>query len=147
VARFVVVEGVSLLVATPLALAGLVLHGPPYNLTAWTVRRIPHTDEEEATDKIAAGLVMYPLCWLAEAVAAFVLGGVRAVALLLAALPLTGFFALAWWERLQRVAREARAFFRSLRDRELPERLRRRREELGRELRALAALEAAGAAR
>jgi hypothetical protein len=56
----------------------------------------------------------------------------------------TGFFALAWWERLQRVAREARAFARSRSDRDLPERLRRRRAELGRELRALAALEPAG---
>jgi glycerol-3-phosphate O-acyltransferase / dihydroxyacetone phosphate acyltransferase len=145
VARFAIVESVSLLVATPLALAGLVLHGPPYNLTAWAVRRIPHTDEEEATDKIAAGLVLYPLCWLAEGVVAFLLGGVRAVAVLLAALPVTGFFALAWWERLQRIAREARAFARSLSDRDLPARLRQRREELGRELRALAAIESAGA--
>ena len=145
VARFVIVESVSLLVATPLALAGLALHGIPYNLTGWAVRRIPHTDEEEATDKIAAGLVLYPSCWLAEGVLAFVLGGLRAVAVFLAALPVTGFFALAWWERLQRVAREARAFARSLSDRDLPGRLRRRREGLGRELRALAALEAARA--
>ena len=143
VARFVIAESVSLLVATPLALAGLVLHGIPYNLTAYAVRRIPHTDEEEATDKIAAGLVMYPLCWLAEGVLAFVLGRGFAVAVLLAALPVTGFFALAWWERLRRLASEARAFARFLGDRELPRRLRRRREELGRELRTLAALETA----
>ncbi len=143
VARFVIAESVSLLVATPLALAGLVLHGIPYNLTAFAVRRIPHTDEEEATDKIAAGLVMYPLCWLAEGVLAFALGGVRAVAVFLLALPVTGFFALAWWERLGRVASEARAFARFLGDRDLPLRLRRRREALGRELRALAGLETA----
>lgn len=148
VARFVIAESVSLLVATPLALAGLVLHGIPYNLTAFAVRRIPHTDEEEATDKIAAGLVVYPLCWLAEGVLAFALGGGRAIAVLLAALPVTGFFALAWWERLRRVASEARGFARFLGDRELPQRLRRRREALGRELRALAGLEGtrAGAA-
>lgn len=145
VARFVIAESVSLLVATPLALAGLVLHGAPYNLTALAVRRIPHTDEEEATDKIAAGLVMYPLCWLAEGVLAFLLGGGLGVAVFLAALPVTGFFALAWWERLRRVASEARAFARFLGDRELPRRLRRRREELGRELRTLAALEPAPA--
>jgi hypothetical protein len=78
-------------------------------------------------------------------VLAFVLGGGRAVAVLLAALPVTGFFALAWWERLRRVASEARAFGRFLEDRELPRRLRRRREELGRELRTLAALETARA--
>jgi glycerol-3-phosphate O-acyltransferase / dihydroxyacetone phosphate acyltransferase len=145
VAHFVIAESVSLLVATPLAIAGLVLHALPYNLTAFAVRRIPHTDEEEATDKIAAGLVMYPLCWLAEGVLAFVLGGVLAVAVFLLALPVTGFFALAWWERLRRVAGEARAFARFLGDRDLPRRLRRRREELGRELRALAGLEGARA--
>ena len=32
------------------------------------VRLIPHTDEEEATDKIAAGLVLYPLAWAGRGV-------------------------------------------------------------------------------
>ena len=143
VARFVLVEGLALLVALPLALVGILLHGVPYNMTTWLVRKIPHTDEEEATDKIAAGLVLYPLCWLAEGVAAYAIGRWRGVAVLLAALPLTGFFALSWYERLEFVRREARAFESARKDRGLPQRLRARREELGRELRALAALDGA----
>ena len=141
VTRFVAVEGFALLVAAPLALCGLVLHGIPYRVTAWAVTKIPHTDEEEATDKMAAGLMIYPLCWLAEGAATFAIGRGRALALFLLALPLTGFFALSWYERLQRFRDEARAFVRFRRDRDAPQRLRRRREALGRELRALAELE------
>ena len=138
VARFVVTEGLSLLVAAPLAVCGIVLHAIPYRLTATAVRRIPHTDEEEATDKIAAGLVLYPLAWLGEAWAAFAIGGKTALAIFAIALLPTGLVALTWYERLERVRREARAFARFLRDRDLPNRLRRRRQALAEELRALA---------
>ena len=55
------------------------------------------------------------------------------VAFLVALLP-TGFFALAWHERLDHAAEEARAFGRFLRDRDLPRRLRRQREALVAEL-------------
>ncbi|HTR02278.1 MAG TPA: 1-acyl-sn-glycerol-3-phosphate acyltransferase [Thermoanaerobaculia bacterium] len=144
VAKFVAVEGFSLLVATPLALVGLVLHAVPYHLTALAVRLIPHTDEEEATDKIAAGLLLYPLAWIAEGWAAFALGGGLALLVFLLALPITGFLALAWSERLERVGREARAFFGALGDRSRRERLRGERDALVRELEALADLGEAG---
>ena len=134
VARFVAGEGLSLLIGAPLALCGIVLHIVPYQLTAAAVRLIPHTDEEEATDKIAAGIVMYPLAWLAEGSTAFALGGKVALVVFLVALLPTGFFALAWHERLDHAAQEARAFGRFLRDRDLPKRLRRQREALAAEL-------------
>ena len=140
VVRFAVTEGISLLVTTPLALIGLLLHGIPYRLTSFAVRKIPHTDEEEATDKIAAGLVLYPAAWALEGWAVYALGGKWWLALFLLALPLTGFFALSWYERLDRVRKEARAFVRFLKDRDLVRRLRDRREDLARELRALARL-------
>ncbi len=137
VARFTLREGASLLLGAPLALCGMILHGLPYLLTILAVRRIPHTDEEEATDKIAAGLVLYPLAWLGEAWALHRLGGGGALAAFLVALFPAGFFALAWHERLERVGREARAFARFLGDREAPSRLRTRRLALVTELRAL----------
>ncbi len=140
VARFTATEGASLLLATPLALLGLLLHGIPYRLTAFAVRKIPHTDEEEATDKIAAGLVLYPVAWALEGWAVYALGGGRWLALFLLALPVTGFFALSWYERLEHVRKEARAFLRFLKDRDLVRRMRERREDLARELRALARL-------
>jgi glycerol-3-phosphate O-acyltransferase/dihydroxyacetone phosphate acyltransferase len=140
VARFTLREGASLLLGAPLALCGMILHGLPYLLTILAVRLIPHTDEEEATDKIAAGLVLYPLAWLGEAWAVHRLGGGRALAVFLVALFPAGFFALAWHERLGRVGREARAFTRFLGDRGSPSRLRARRVALVTELRALVAI-------
>jgi 1-acyl-sn-glycerol-3-phosphate acyltransferase len=140
VARYALREGLALLLGAPLALCGIVAHIIPYQITAAVVRRIPHTDEEEATDKIAAGLVFYPLVWAAEAYALFALAGRWALVIFLAALLPTGFFALAWRERFERVGREARAFIRFLRDRDLPRRLRRRRQELATELATLAGI-------
>jgi 1-acyl-sn-glycerol-3-phosphate acyltransferase len=140
VARFALREGLALLGGLPLALAGIVVHGVPYQLTGLTVRRMQRTDEEEATDKIAVGLVLYPLAWAAEAWLAYRLGGGWALALLLAALVPVGFFALAWRERLDRVGREAGAFLRFLRDRDLPRRLREERQALAAELAALGRL-------
>jgi len=140
VSRFAVSEGLSLVLGAPLALCGIVLHVVPYQLTAAAVRLLPHTDEEEATDKIAAGLVLYPLAWLAEACAVFALWGGLVLVLFLAALFPTGFFALAWRDRLERVVGEARAFARFLRDRNLPRRLRQRRQALAADLMALVRL-------
>jgi len=140
VSRFAVSEGLSLVLGAPLALCGMVLHVVPYRLTAAAVRLLPHTDEDEATDKIAAGLVFFPLAWLAEACAVFALWGGLVLVLFLAALLPTGFFALAWRERLERVGTEARAFARFLRDRDLPRRLRQRRQVLAADLMALVRL-------
>ncbi|MEP6995141.1 MAG: lysophospholipid acyltransferase family protein [Acidobacteriota bacterium] len=134
VARFSFSEGSSLLLAAPLALCGILLHGLPYSLTVLAVLLIPHTEEEDATDKIAAGLLFYPLAWLAEAYAVFRFGGGLALAVFLAALLPTGFFALAWHERLEHVRKEARAFVRFLTDRDALRRLRGRRRELVAEL-------------
>jgi hypothetical protein len=110
----------------------------PYQLTAAAVRLIPHTDEEEATDKIAAGLVLYPLAWALEAWAAYAIGGTLALIGFLVALLPAGFFALAWRARLAHVGQEAGAFLRFLRDRGLPHRLRERRRALAAKLAELA---------
>jgi 1-acyl-sn-glycerol-3-phosphate acyltransferase len=138
VARFALGQGLALLLGAPLALCGIVLHVVPYQLTAAAVRLIPHTDEEEATDKIAAGLVLYPLAWALEAWAAYAIGGKLALIGFLVALLPSGFFALAWRARLTHVGQEAGAFLRFLRDRGLPRRLRERRRALAAKLAELA---------
>jgi 1-acyl-sn-glycerol-3-phosphate acyltransferase len=140
VARFALTEGLSLLVGAPLALAGMVIHFLPYQLTAFAVRLLPHTDEEEATDKIAAGLVLYPLVWAAEAWAVSAFAGTWPLVIFLAALLPTGFFALAWRARFDHVRQEARAFARYIGDRDLFRRLRVRRQELAAALAELARL-------
>ena len=134
VARFVLVEGLSLGLGAPLALIGIAVHFLPYRLTAAAVRLIPHTDEEEATDKIAAGLVLFPLAWLAEAAVVFAAGGRWALILFLTALLPTGLVALGWRGRLEHARQEARAFARFLLDRDAFRRLRLRRETLAAEL-------------
>ncbi len=140
VSRFALAEGFALLVGAPLALLGIACHLVPYQATAAVVRRLRRGEEEEATDKLFAGLILYPLAWSAEAwiVGAFA-GGAALAVFLLALLP-SGFFALAWHERLERVRREARAFLRRLRDPGLPRRLREERRRLAAELAAMARL-------
>jgi len=138
--RWALREGLSLALGLPLALCGMALHAVPYSLTAGTVRALGRPAEEEATYKILAGTVFYPLWWSIEGWAAWALGGAWALGVLLAALLPTGFFALGWHERLTRVTREARAFSRFLVDRDLRGRLIARRQALVDELMALADL-------
>jgi hypothetical protein len=140
VMRFVLQEVIPLLLGAPFALGGTLLHGLPYRTTALAARLIPHTGEEEATDKIAAGLVFFPLFWCLEAWAILRLGGRLPLVLFLAALVPTGFLALVWMERLARAARKARAFRSVIQNPGLLPRLRQERDGLQKELAALASL-------
>jgi glycerol-3-phosphate O-acyltransferase/dihydroxyacetone phosphate acyltransferase len=138
--RWALSEGLSLLLGLPLALLGMLLHACPYGLTKVVVRVLDRPAEEEATYKIVAGLLFYPLCWCVEGWVAWAWGGGWGLAALLAALLPGGFFALAWEERCGRAAREARAFLRFLVDRDLRRRLMLRRQALVDEIAALAQL-------
>lgn len=128
------------LLLSPLAIAGLALHIVPYTLTGLAVRAMKRTDEEEATDKIAIGLLLYPLFWIVETWLALRWGDPWAAITLLALLFPTAFLALVWSDRLQRLRRDARAFVQCRRDRELPARLLAERRRLASELRDLARL-------
>jgi Flp pilus assembly protein TadB len=135
-------ECLLLLLGSPLALAGIAAHAIPYRFTAWVVKKLDRTAEEEATDKIAAGFFFYPLAWAVEAWVVHRMGGGWATAAFLAALLPTGFFALAWRERLHRFKREARAFVAFMKDKDLPHRLRERQRRLVTELNELSRLTA-----
>ena len=63
VLRWVVTNFASLALSLPLAIVGMAAHAAPYRLTGVVVRRLRATEEEEATDKMAVGLVLYPVCW------------------------------------------------------------------------------------
>jgi glycerol-3-phosphate O-acyltransferase / dihydroxyacetone phosphate acyltransferase len=138
-ARFALRQAFALLVGAPLALCGFLIHGLPYTLTAIAVRLIPHGEEEEATDQIAAGFVLYPLCWALEGWLAWRYGGGIGLAVFLVMLVPGGFVALSWRERLARMEREIWGLVRSLRDPQLIARLRSERDDLLRELQDLAA--------
>ena len=112
-------EGLALLLGLPLALWGIVNHIVPYQATALLVRALSPQPDVLATYKVAAGLVLYPSCWTLEAWSAWRIGGGWLLwAFLLSLLP-TGFFALTWTERLERLRRETRGLLAVLLDRDL----------------------------
>jgi glycerol-3-phosphate O-acyltransferase / dihydroxyacetone phosphate acyltransferase len=138
VARYVLHEGASLVLALPLALWGIASHILPYKLTALGVSRLKPEPDEEATYKIIGAVVLFPACWFAEGFLLWSVGGAWGLGLFAASLVPTGFFAVAWRDRLQRVGRDARGFVRLLLDRDLRRRLATRRASLVDELAALA---------
>jgi glycerol-3-phosphate O-acyltransferase / dihydroxyacetone phosphate acyltransferase len=140
VVRYALVQGAALVLGLPVALWGVACHAAPYGLTALAVRIARPGPDVEATYKLAAGVVLYPLAWIAEGWAVWRLGGSAAVALFVAGLLPSGFFALGWSERLSRVARDARAWLRVLLDRDVRGPLVERRRAIMRELGDLVAL-------
>ena len=134
VLRWVVTNAASLAMSLPLAIVGMVLHTVPYLLTGVVVRRLRATAEEEATDKMAVGLVLYPACWAVESWLAWRGGGGLGLAMLLVLLVPSGLVALAWRARLARAARQARAFIRFVADRRLLDDLVAEREALARDV-------------
>ena len=87
---------------------------------------------------MAVGLVIYPLLWSVEGWLVWRLAGLAPLLAFLLLLAPSGLLALAWRERLGRVAGQARAFLRFLADRDLHRRLLDERRALAEELRALA---------
>lgn len=140
VARYALEQGLSLAVGLPLALWGLASHLLPYRLTSVVAHRFRPTLDVEATDKIAVGVVLYPLCWIAESWLVWRLGGGAWLAAFLVGLVPSGFFAIAWRERLLRVRRQARAFLGFLADPDAQRRLYARRRAVADELASLARL-------
>ncbi len=138
--RYTIREGVPLLLGLPLALWGIANHLIPYQLTGLIVRLLGPPPAAEATYKLSAGLVLFPLCWAGQGWTAWRLGGGWLLALFLASLIPTGFFALTWHERLWRFRRGARGYFQFLRNRNLRHRLIERRRAILDEVTALSRL-------
>jgi 1-acyl-sn-glycerol-3-phosphate acyltransferase len=138
--RYAAREGFSLLVGFPFAIVGGLIHALPYKATALAVRAAGPDADEQATYSIAAAMILFPVAWGAEAWMVRHFLGPVALAVFLALLVPSAFFALTWRERLQRVAREARALARLLSHGDLAGRFVRRRRALLDELEALARL-------
>lgn len=116
-----------LLGGLPLALWGLGSHLAPYWLTWAAARLLRPQPDVEATYKLSAGLVLFPVAWAVEGWLLWCAGGGALLALFLGLLAPGGFFALAWSERLGRLAGETRALLRLLLDRDLARHLAGRR--------------------
>jgi hypothetical protein len=138
VARYVMSRLAWLGLGGPLALWGIASHAVPYAVTDLAARLIMGTEEEAATDKIAAGVVLYPVCWVIEGWIVWRVAGLGGLAAFVILLAPSAFLALAWRERLHDLARQARAFVHFLTDPDLHARLRQERAALVEELRALA---------
>jgi hypothetical protein len=108
--------GLRLLLQLPPALVGIVLNWLPYRLIGEIAARATREPDMPASFKIFGGIVFYPLTWLAEAALAVRLlppgspwRAAAALGVLLGA-PLTGWVALRFDDRRERLWREARAY-------------------------------------
>jgi glycerol-3-phosphate O-acyltransferase / dihydroxyacetone phosphate acyltransferase len=119
VLRYAVRQLAILLGGLPLALWGLGSHAVPYWLTWAAVKLLRPEPDVEATYKLVAGVLIYPLAWIAEGWLLWRWGGGWPLAFFVVLLIPGGFFALAWSERLRRLYRESRALLRLLVDRDL----------------------------
>src|SRR5205814_10481847 len=99
----------TLLILLPLAVAGAVIHYPIYRLIGLAVPRVGSDDEMIATQKAVAGLVLYPLMWIALAALAWWRLDWRAAVAVLVGLPILGYVALRFFEQLDGVIGRARA--------------------------------------
>ncbi len=127
VLRYAVRQLAILLGGLPLALWGLGSHAVPYWLTWAAVKLLRPEPDVEATYKLVAGIVIYPLAWIALGSVLWRGVGGWPLALFVVLLIPGGFFALAWSERLRRLYRESRALLRLLVDRDLGRHLGERR--------------------
>jgi 1-acyl-sn-glycerol-3-phosphate acyltransferase len=98
-----------LLIATPLAIIGAVIHYPIYALIRVAVSFAGNDEELIATQKAVGGLVLYPLTWIAVASLVAWRFGWPAGAATLIALPLLAYVALRFFEQLDDVVGRTRA--------------------------------------
>ena len=94
----------------PIALIGAVIHFLPYRIVHALAKRFSRgANEMVATVKFLAALAIYPLTWIAVAVAAGVWWGIAAGAASLVVLPLLGYAALRVFEDLDDAIGRTRA--------------------------------------
>jgi len=99
--RGVVARSVVAVLLLPFAVAGALIHYPAYWLVAYLSRRFARGEQEmEATYKLVAGFVLYPLTWIACAIFVWWLP---------LAAPLLGYVALRVSESLELMLGRARA--------------------------------------
>ena len=130
---------VLLLISAPLALCGIAMNLLPATLTRLAVRLIPHTDEEEATDLLASGLVLFPLSWLAEAWLAWQLGSSLALGMFVALLVPASLCSVWWLDEIKAMRREVGVRLHPIRHRDSSQRCATQRNELLTEIDNLAA--------
>lgn len=135
--RHFLLRGALLLLVSPLALAGGLLHLPAYLISTAVARLFPRhgPDDASATFKIVAAIVLMPLTWLVVSAAAFIFWGWRAALVVLPAAVVCGYAAMRTVEELYDMRGWFKAAFLMLRHRHLFLRLLLERRTLHNELR------------
>lgn len=128
----------TLLITLPLALIGAIIHYPIYLLIRFVATRFTRDEELVATVKAVAGMVFYPLVYLALAVVAGFRFGFLYGVLAALVLPFLGYIALHFFEQLDDVIGRTRSLTWRIARRSAFERLLRTRRELRDEVVALA---------
>lgn len=147
VARFVLRTLLRMLIHFPLAAIGTILNWPVYRLVGALTQRIARLPDLTATYKVFAALFLFPLAWLAEAIAVgyYSANSWLGAATFLAA-PFTGYSALLFHESRSLFWKEARAYLLLRTRKRLAGELKERRAEILREVQDLADLYAQSAA-
>lgn len=110
VLTYAVKSTLFLTIGLPVALLGLVVNYPAYRAVGWVATGITKGAEDAlATVKLVAAMLLFPITWTAIVFAAWLWRGPGAAALVAPALPLSGYVALHFAERLDRVIGATRA--------------------------------------
>jgi 1-acyl-sn-glycerol-3-phosphate acyltransferase len=123
-------SAVRLLLLLPLALIGTLLNWLPYRVCGAIADRFEHLPDVQATYKVFPAIFLYPLTWTIEIVAAWLIGGTPAAAVIAVLAPTTGWIAAVFNQRRQRLALETRAYLLLRSHRKLVLDLKQRRQEL-----------------
>lgn len=110
VLQYVAKAVLVLLILLPAALVGVITHYPAYRAAGFVATGMAKGAEESlASIKVLAAMLLFPLTWAAVAAAVWLSWGVEPGLLALAIEPLTGYAALIFFERLDRIVGGTRA--------------------------------------
>lgn len=130
VVRYVVVQGLALVVGLPLAVLGTIVWYLPYKSPRVSLGMYRPPYEAVASLKLATALITFPATYALYLAAAWWIAGLPALVPVAVVLPVTGLVALRWRDRWRMVREDTRVFWRSIRMRALREQLVTRRQEL-----------------
>ena len=109
-ARYVANASVVLLLLLPAAAVGVVLHYPAYRIVGFVATGMAKGAEDAlASIKVLAAMLLFPVTWTGAAAAAWLWLGPEAGVAAVGVAPLTGYAALVFFERLDRIVGGARA--------------------------------------
>ncbi len=109
VAAYAVKSLLFLVLGLPAAIAGVVINYPAYRAVGWVATGISKVEDALATVKVLAAALLFPLTWAAILVAVWLWRGPWAAAFVAPVLPLTGYVALHFAERFDRLVGATRA--------------------------------------